>query len=167
VHTFIREIKSYGGFNACLSGLTDAEVEEFEKGNPPEVNEMKDQLLIVKKQAFNKEFEVPIEKLDIGENFQFWEIETTTLFFPDETTPLGSGAFGTVYRATYLGDLEKSEGQQGQQQRRCVAVKTIHNTTDPAYFKTLLGELKIMTFLPPHENIVNLIGACTSQIKDS
>lgn len=50
----------------CLRGLTDAEVEEFEKGHPPEVYEMKDQVQIVKKQAFNKDFEVPIDLLDIG-----------------------------------------------------------------------------------------------------
>lgn len=35
---------------------------------------MKDQLQLVKKQAFNKNFEVPIDKLDIG-LFDFFKID--------------------------------------------------------------------------------------------
>jgi hypothetical protein len=62
-----------------------------------------------------------------------------------------------VYRAKYFGDDPP----------RPVAVKTVNPAADPTYFKTLLGELKIMTFLSPHENVVNFIGACTSEIKDS
>jgi hypothetical protein len=66
VYSFIQEIKSYGAFNNCLKGLSDKEVEEFEKGHPPDLNEVKDQLELVKKQAFNQDFEVPMEKLRIG-----------------------------------------------------------------------------------------------------
>lgn len=72
VATFIREIKSYGGFNAALSGLSDAEVEEFEKGNPPEVGalsadkSLNDALTSVRKQAYNTQFEIPFTQLQLG-----------------------------------------------------------------------------------------------------
>lgn len=35
------------------------------------------------------------------------------------------------------------------------------------FFKALLSELKIMTYLDKHENLVNLIGACTQNIQKS
>lgn len=65
VWSFIKEIECYGGFNAALSGLTDAEVEEFEKGCPPDtqngVSEWK-----IESQGFNKDFEIHPENLEIG-----------------------------------------------------------------------------------------------------
>lgn len=88
---------------------------------------------------------------------------------PDETTPLGSGAYGTVYRGSIArgGCCSGEEEPTPSGRSTVVAVKTVHSSADPAYFKALLGELKIMTFLPPHDNIVNLVGACTSAIKES
>jgi len=68
VYCFIKEIQSYGAFNNCLKGLSDKEVEEFEKGHPPEVHEVNDQLELVKKQAFNQDFEIAMSKLKIGNN---------------------------------------------------------------------------------------------------
>lgn len=70
---------------------------------------------------------------------------------------LGSGAFGCVYR----GKLTAKEGVKS------VAVKTVNPSADVAYFKTLLSELKVMTFVSNHENVVGLIGACTANIKES
>lgn len=48
-----------------------------------------------------------------------------------------------------------------------MAVKTVNPSADVAYFKTLLSELKVMTFVSHHENVVGLIGACTANIKES
>lgn len=46
-----------------------------------------------------------------------------------------------------------------------VAVKTFHSALlDASCFKALLTELKVMTYLGHHENVVNLIGAVTSEI---
>ncbi|CAL8094563.1 unnamed protein product [Orchesella dallaii] len=132
------EIESYGGFNAALSGLTDAEVEEFEKGCPPD-REVKDSGFTIQNQAFNKDFEITPENLEI-----------------DKSSILGSGAFGCVYR----GKLGTEGGSKS------VAVKTVNPNADVAYFKTLLAELKVMTFLGQNENVVNLIGACTASIKE-
>lgn len=63
--SFIREIESYGGFNAALSGLTDAEVEEFEKGCPPDTQSSSEGLTI-ENRGFNKDFEIQLENLEIG-----------------------------------------------------------------------------------------------------
>lgn len=47
-----------------------------------------------------------------------------------------------------------------------VAIKTTKPlTSGKEYFKALLSELKIMTYIGGHDNIVNLIGACTQNIK--
>lgn len=66
---------------------------------------------------------------------------------------LGTGQFGLV--------LKGSIGATP------VAVKTIKPKTDTIYFKSLLSELKILQFLGTHENIVNLIGANTTNLKKS
>lgn len=153
VASFIKEIRSYGGFNAALSGLTDAEVEEFEKGQGAHSKGHGDEydLAAIKGQAFNKQFEISFDQLDM-----------------DETIPLGKGAFGLVYRAKLRNNMVAgSDTSDDDDGGTCVAVKTVHQSTDPAYFKTLLAELKIMTFLPRNENVVNLVGACTSAIKQS
>lgn len=67
VWSFVKEIESYGGFNAALSGLTDAEVEEFERGCPPD-RAIQDQAVAVQTEAFNRDFEILPENLDIGES---------------------------------------------------------------------------------------------------
>ena len=46
-----------------------------------------------------------------------------------------------------------------------VAVKTVKKDAGVLYFKALLTELKIMAFIGKHPNIVNLIGACTQNLR--
>jgi len=48
-----------------------------------------------------------------------------------------------------------------------VAVKTFKSSADVDSLKSLLSELKIMTKVGQHENVVNLIGAYTREIKQS
>jgi serine/threonine protein kinase len=56
----------------------------------------------------------------------------------------------------------------GSEDRKNVAVKTSKPMDDGIdLFKALLSELKIMTYIGEHENIVNLIGACTQNIQKS
>ncbi|ODM93833.1 Vascular endothelial growth factor receptor 3 [Orchesella cincta] len=64
---------------------------------------------------------------------------------------LGSGQFGIVSKG-HIGPL-------------CVAVKTVKPSTDIIYLKSLLSELKILQYVGTHRNIVNLIGANTTNIK--
>ncbi len=46
-----------------------------------------------------------------------------------------------------------------------VAVKMAKSQTDVTVIKDLIGELKIMIYLGSHLNILNLLGACTKEIK--
>lgn len=67
---------------------------------------------------------------------------------------LGSGAFGKVVDGTAYG-LSRSQPVMK------VAVKMLKPTARSSEKQALMSELKIMTHLGPHLNIVNLLGACT------
>ncbi|XP_058653526.1 platelet-derived growth factor receptor beta isoform X2 [Onychostoma macrolepis] len=67
---------------------------------------------------------------------------------------LGSGAFGRVVEATAYG-LGRSQSSTK------VAVKMLKSTARRSETQALMSELKIMSHLGPHINIVNLLGACT------
>ncbi|CAL8271121.1 unnamed protein product, partial [Arctogadus glacialis] len=67
---------------------------------------------------------------------------------------LGSGAFGKVVEGTAYG-LSRSQPVMK------VAVKMLKPTARSSEKQALMSELKIMTHLGPHINIVNLLGACT------
>ena len=66
---------------------------------------------------------------------------------------LGEGEYGMVYRGFLHGDA--------------VAVKTTKPNPDVAYFKALLGEIKIMAYIGKHENVVEFKGAVTEKIRES
>ncbi|XP_063314083.1 platelet-derived growth factor receptor alpha [Pelobates fuscus] len=67
---------------------------------------------------------------------------------------LGSGAFGKVVEGTVYG-LSRSQPVMK------VAVKMLKPTARSSEKQALMSELKIMTHLGAHLNIVNLLGACT------
>ncbi|KAK7137584.1 hypothetical protein R3I94_013287 [Phoxinus phoxinus] len=69
---------------------------------------------------------------------------------------LGSGAFGRVVEAT-------AHGLSHSQTTTKVAVKMLKSTARRSETQALMSELKIMSHLGPHLNIVNLLGACTKQ----
>lgn len=48
-----------------------------------------------------------------------------------------------------------------------VAVKMIKPHADITHFKALMTELKVMIHLGKHLNVVNLLGACTKNLRDS
>lgn len=73
--------------------------------------------------------------------------------------PLGSGDYGKVYK----GQLKKTDGSLCT-----VAVKTVDpDQTDVVCFKALLIELKVLTYLGSHPNLVACLGAQTTQIRES
>ncbi len=82
------------------------------------------------------------------------------LFYKDASNPMtkiGQGAYGCVYRA----QLQKNDGYE-----MTVAVKTINpDDSDVTYFLALLKEVKIMSSIGKHENVIELIGATTKEIK--
>uniref|UniRef100_A0A3B5KVI0 receptor protein-tyrosine kinase n=1 Tax=Xiphophorus couchianus TaxID=32473 RepID=A0A3B5KVI0_9TELE len=67
---------------------------------------------------------------------------------------LGSGAFGRVVEATAYGLTQSHSSTK-------VAVKMLKSTARRSETQALMSELKIMSHLGPHLNIVNLLGACT------
>ncbi|XP_067085346.1 LOW QUALITY PROTEIN: platelet-derived growth factor receptor beta-like [Osmerus mordax] len=80
-----------------------------------------------------------------------WELPRDSLILGHT---LGSGAFGRVVEATVY-DL----GHNHTSTR--VAVKMLKTTAKRSETQALVSELKIMSHLGPHLNIVNLLGACT------
>uniref|UniRef100_A0A3Q2YRP7 receptor protein-tyrosine kinase n=1 Tax=Hippocampus comes TaxID=109280 RepID=A0A3Q2YRP7_HIPCM len=66
---------------------------------------------------------------------------------------LGSGAFGKVVEATAYG--------LGSQDETRVAVKMLKPSAHSEEREALMCELKILSHLGYHDNIVNLLGACT------
>ncbi|XP_067889653.1 receptor-type tyrosine-protein kinase FLT3 isoform X2 [Heterodontus francisci] len=67
---------------------------------------------------------------------------------------LGSGAFGKVMEATAYGISKADVHVQ-------VAVKMLKEKHEPSEKDALMSELKMMIHMGHHENIVNLLGACT------
>uniref|UniRef100_A0A9J8BPL3 receptor protein-tyrosine kinase n=1 Tax=Cyprinus carpio carpio TaxID=630221 RepID=A0A9J8BPL3_CYPCA len=80
-----------------------------------------------------------------------WEMSRDSLVLG---RTLGSGAFGRVVEATAY-DLGHSQSATK------VAVKMLKSTARRSETQALMSELKIMSHLGPHLNIVNLLGACT------
>ncbi|KAJ8383630.1 hypothetical protein AAFF_G00216010 [Aldrovandia affinis] len=80
-----------------------------------------------------------------------WEVPRDSLVLG---RTLGSGAFGRVVEGTVY-DLAHSQATTK------VAVKMLKSTASRSETKALMSELKIMSHLGPHLNIVNLLGACT------
>ncbi|KAM3924221.1 platelet-derived growth factor receptor beta [Leptodactylus fuscus] len=80
-----------------------------------------------------------------------WEISRDKLVLG---RTLGSGAFGRVVEAT-------AHGLGHAQSTTKVAVKMLKSTARSSEKQALMSELKIMSHLGPHLNIVNLLAACT------
>ncbi|NXD41607.1 FLT3 kinase, partial [Copsychus sechellarum] len=88
-----------------------------------------------------REFEYDIKWEFPRENLEFGQV-------------LGCGAFGKVVNATAYGINNAGDSVQ-------VAVKMLKEKPDASEKDALMSELKMMTHIGSHENIVNLLGACT------
>ncbi|XP_070709307.1 receptor-type tyrosine-protein kinase FLT3 [Pempheris klunzingeri] len=80
-----------------------------------------------------------------------WEFPRENLELGKE---LGSGAFGMVVQATAYGINKPGVSQQ-------VAVKMLKEKHQRMEKEALMSELKMLTHIGHHANIVNLLGACT------
>ncbi|XP_012813386.2 receptor-type tyrosine-protein kinase FLT3 [Xenopus tropicalis] len=81
-----------------------------------------------------------------------WEFPRENLEFGKV---LGSGAFGRVVTATAYGITKPGVSLQ-------VAVKMLKENADGSEKDALMSELKMMTQIGHHQNIVNMLGACTA-----
>ncbi|XP_072545222.1 receptor-type tyrosine-protein kinase FLT3 [Salminus brasiliensis] len=82
---------------------------------------------------------------------QKWEFPRENLELGKE---LGSGAFGMVVQATAYGISKPGVSMQ-------VAVKMLKDKHQTEEKEALMSELKMLTLIGHHINIVNLLGACT------
>uniref|UniRef100_UPI00358E7541 mast/stem cell growth factor receptor Kit-like isoform X2 n=1 Tax=Myxine glutinosa TaxID=7769 RepID=UPI00358E7541 len=82
-----------------------------------------------------------------------WELDRSRLHLGET---LGSGAFGKVLQA-------KVEGLDSPGVTTPVAVKMLKPSAKSEEKNALLSELKILSHLGSHLNIVNLLGACTER----
>ncbi|TDG97302.1 hypothetical protein EPR50_G00224420 [Perca flavescens] len=82
---------------------------------------------------------------------QKWEFPRENLELGQE---LGSGAFGKVVQATAYGINKPGVSHQ-------VAVKMLKEKHQTVEKEALMSELKMLTHIGHHTNIVNLLGACT------
>lgn len=73
---------------------------------------------------------------------------------------LGVGQFGIVYQARAIGCAHDDD----QTDVQTVAVKMVKSNFDSKALESLVSELKIMIHLGFHVNVVNLLGASTSEI---
>ncbi|KAK6494235.1 mast/stem cell growth factor receptor kita-like [Huso huso] len=80
-----------------------------------------------------------------------WEFPRDKLRFGKT---LGSGAFGKVVEATAYG-MSKADSVM------TVAVKMLKPSAHSTEKEALMSELKVLSYLGHHMNIVNLLGACT------
>ncbi|PIK35700.1 vascular endothelial growth factor receptor [Apostichopus japonicus] len=85
---------------------------------------------------YDKQWEFPRERLKLG-------------------IPLGRGAFGQVFKAVAFG-IEKNSTYS------TVAVKMLKEDATENEAKALMTELKMLIHIGPHLNVVNLLGACTT-----
>lgn len=85
--------------------------------------------------TYDSKWEFPRENLELGKE-------------------LGSGAFGMVLQATAYGINKPDISQQ-------VAVKMLKEKHQAVEKEALMSELKMLTHIGHHANIVNLLGACT------
>ena len=72
---------------------------------------------------------------------------------------LGTGSFGSVFEGS-------AEDLIQPRHKMKVAIKTVNNSLDFSQLYALLCEIKVLDMLDLHLNLVNMFGACTSQIKN-
>ena len=89
--------------------------------------------------AYNGKYQIDRSKFDIGRK-------------------LGGGSFGSVYEGT-TEDLI----HPGQEIK--IAIKSVNNPLDPTQIYAMMCEIKVLDKLEMNLNLVNMIGACTTEFK--
>jgi FMS-like tyrosine kinase 1 len=81
---------------------------------------------------------------------------------------IGAGAFGLVQRAQAVGILEGKDQVTPvpslHSLQTTVAVKSVKPAAGKTVLQALMSELKVLSHLGRHQNIVNLLGAVTDRL---
>jgi FMS-like tyrosine kinase 1 len=123
---------------------------------------------------YNPNYEYSRENLKLGNNSVNTCRYSSNVIFINSGRQLGSGAFGRVVRgeatAPLFGasvDFDHSAEEADASNMTIVAVKMVKGNTDLSQIKALMTELKILIHVGKHLNVVNLLGACTSNLNKS
>ena len=73
---------------------------------------------------------------------------------------IGEGNFGAVFKG-------EASGLYYPNSKTNVAIKTIHETSDPFEIEVFMAEIKILSNLDLHCNLVNMLGSHTTKIKET
>ena len=71
---------------------------------------------------------------------------------------IGNGNFGTVNKGILFGLYESSS-------KTTVAIKSVNGLGHRTELNDLMAEIKLMSYIDPHPNLVSLIGSCSSELK--
>ena len=85
------------------------------------------------------------------------EIKRSRFKIEDE---IGAGNFGRVFKGTVFGLLDSASTTQ-------VAIKSIKETGNSSDIIDLLAEIKLMSQINPHPNLVSMIGSCSSELQEN
>ena len=75
------------------------------------------------------------------------------------TELIGCGNFGNVSKGVL-------DGLYSSNSKTTVAIKSINGPNDGADLRDFLQEIKIMSYIKPHLNLVNMIGSCSSDVQN-
>ena len=71
---------------------------------------------------------------------------------------IGSGNFGKVYKGILTGLVKENS-------KTTVAIKTINDEVNETELENIICEIKIMSSVDPHLNLVSMVAACSSEYK--
>ena len=71
---------------------------------------------------------------------------------------IGSGNFGQVYKGILTGLVNENS-------KTTVAIKTINDEVNETELENIICEIKIMSSVDPHLNLVSMVAACSSEYK--
>ena len=89
---------------------------------------------------YNSKYEIPFESFITGQI-------------------IGSGNFGTVFEGEAKILFHSNETTK-------VAIKTVSQHSDQDQFSSLISEIKILSNLDAHLNLVNMLGCCSSKLRE-
>ena len=110
------------------------------KGNPGNVNPYTDIKAQVENLSYDTKREIKRSDFVIG-------------------VEIGRGNFGNVYQGEVFGLHNKKSPT-------IVAIKSTHTLGSDKDLNDLICEIKIMSYIKPHPNLVSMIGSCTSELKE-
>ena len=111
------------------------------------------------KYLYNGDMKCINPNLSLNEQYEVFsylpKLEMSRKFFTVSEELLGKGNFGKVFKGEAIGLFYPNS-------KTTVAIKTVNDTSSKSEVDSLLCEIKILSNLSLHLNLVNMMGACTT-----